>query len=227
MKLSNKILIGFFCSLFIYLTAALAEVRFTGTPTAMDESNSIAEHRDTDNITYVLLDSIVNTIHVRLSDKPRLEVRSISGDMINKLNFSLKGDTLMLSGGAHDEGKPVKITLFVSEERFAGLSVRNSNVRMHGLQQKSLDVSQQDANIWMSGCAITNLRLDASHDSYFEIWDSALDTLSAEVEASELRLLTPLKVLNGSMKKGSHLRGMEVNDIRFTKDETSRLSIYR
>src|SRR5688572_19543448 len=113
MKLSNKILIGFFGFIFIYLTAAFTEVRLKGTPNVIDDTNSIAETVDIPGIAYLILNDIDKNVNVIASDRAQLEVRSFSGDLLTKLKYKISDDTLTLSGLQSKGIKTIKISVFV------------------------------------------------------------------------------------------------------------------
>src|SRR5687768_6562742 len=105
MKLSNKILFGFFGFAFIYLTAVFAEVRLRGIPNIINDNNSIAETVDVSGVSYLVLQNLDKQVNVVGSDRARLEVRSISGNLLQKLNYQVSGDTLTLSEGNSEEVK--------------------------------------------------------------------------------------------------------------------------
>ena len=226
MKLSNKILIGFFALVFIYLTAVFAEIRLRGTSVAMDDSNSIAETVDISGVAYLVLHDLDNTINVVGSDQPRVEVRSSSGDLLRTLKYTISGDTLKLSQGPPDDSKRVKISVFVPKSSLKGMTVDAATAVVEGLQLKHLDVSQHRGRVWIYGSSLGNIRLELSGLSYLQIYDTGMDTLSATIEQSEVYIASPVRLLKGSLKNAAFLRVMGVDEIQFKKDESSRLHLY-
>src|SRR5688572_28059486 len=128
MKLSNKILLAFFGFIFIYLTAAFAELRLTGTSNVINDKNSIAESEDIAGFAYLALKNLDKNITVTVSDRPRLEVRSLTGDLMKMLKYQMSGDTLKLFDLELEEAKTVRITVFVPATGLKGISVDNSVV---------------------------------------------------------------------------------------------------
>ncbi len=79
----------------------------------------------------------------------------------------------------------------------------------------------------MSDCKIGKVQMNASSKAFLDISETNLDTLSADVEESEVLLSSsPVKLLEGSMKQNALLRLSDVEEIKFKKDESSRLELY-
>ena len=226
MKISNKILVGFFGFIFIYLTAVFAEIRLSGTPNFIDDTNSIAETADISRIGYLVLQDVDLYIHVTPSDQTRLEVRSISGGLLQRINYQVVGDTLTLSQLDSDGLKTVRITVFVPRSGFKGMAVNGSLAIVEALHQEHLSVSQNEGRIWISDNNIGNVQVTASNRSFLEISATELDTLSVTLRESEVHVSSPVSLLQGSMENTSFLRAGKVDEIQFRKDETSRINLY-
>lgn len=226
MKLSNKILVGFFGFIFIYLTAVFAEIRFSGTPNFIDDTNSIAETVDFSGVTFIILQDLDQHVNIVGSNESQLEVRSLSGGLLEKFNYKISGDTLILSQLQPAETRAIKITVFVPKGTLKAITLNEARASVAGLKQRVLRVSQKAGRIWMSESNIEKIQIDASDNSYLQISDTDLDTLSATIDLSELYVASPVDLLEGSMKNKSLLRVREVNEIQFKKDESSQLNLY-
>jgi hypothetical protein len=227
MTLSNKILLGFFGFIFIYLTAAFAEIRLNGTSNIIDDKNSKAETVDLTGISYLILNGLDKEINVIGSDLARLEVRSLSGDLLSKLKYKVSNDTLTLSGLQSEGIKRIKISVFVPKTGLKGISVNSTVVIVEGLQADLLNLSQNGGRIWMSGSIIGRIQLGLSNQSFLDISGTKLDTLSATVEGSEVHINSPVGLLQGSMKNKSSLHLNDIREIQLNKDESSRLNMYQ
>lgn len=228
MKLSTKILIGFFGFAFLYLTAAFAELRFTGTPNNISNKNSIAETVDlSGGIAYLILNDMDNRqVKIIGSDRAQLEVRSFSGEVLKNLTYKISGDTLTLSDLEEEDGKRIQITVFVPEAGLKGISVTSSTAIVEGLQQQRLHISENAGRVWMSGNTIGKIEIDLSNKSLLDITGAILDTVSANIDASQMHVNSPIRLVQGSMKDKSFLQLSEIEEIQLKKDASSDLRMY-
>ena len=226
MKLSNKILLGFFGFIFLYLTAAFAELRFGGTSRVMDEKNTISETVDLSGVSYLIVNNIGRDIRVSASDRPRLEVLSLGGDVLKALQYEVSGDTLTFSG-APSEDTRMRISIFVPKTAFKGITANNSvAVTLEGLEQENLHVSQNSGRLSMSGSKIANIQVDLSNHSFFEMHATNVDTLSLKIDDSHLTISSPIGFLNGSIRNKAFLQLHDIAEIQLKKDESSRVNMY-
>ena len=226
MSLSNKILIGFFGSIFLYLTSVFLEIRLRGTPNNIDENNSKVESVDVSGISFLILQDINKNIQVTGSEQPRLEVRSLSGDALKKLKYSISGDTLLVSGISEENLSAVKITVFVPHSALKGIEVTRAEASIEGLQQDLLKISQNSGRIDLGTNTISKIEIDLSNKAVMEIVTPGLDSLSASLDNSKVYISSPLGLLYGSMKNSSYLYLTNIQEIQFKKDESSQFSMY-
>jgi hypothetical protein len=226
MKLSDKILLGFLGFIFLYLTAAFAELRLTGIPNIINDKNSIAETVDLPGVAYVVLNDIDLHINVNGSDRPRLEVRSIAGGLLKNLTYTIAGDTLTLSGFQSKETQTIRISVFVPKTSLKGIAVNASTASVRGLQQELLHISQNSGQIWMSDSDVAKIDMDVSNRSQLDISNTTLDTLSVKIEGSRVFISSPAGFVQGSMTNKSFLRLGNIREIQLKKDESSAVNLY-
>lgn len=226
MKLSNKILIGFFGFIFLYMTAAFTELGLRGTSSAVNVSNSVSESVDIDKVTYLVVDGVEQSVIIIGSDKARLEVYSPTGDLLHKLQYTVSGDTLTLGKLEAELNGGIWISVFVPKNSLENLVIRNASVNIEQLEQNQINISQNQGRVNMySGNIIETFNLEASSGAYFSLSNSQIDTLSLQLESSQITMhtLSPAKLLKGSLKNNSYLRITAPGEVQFTKDETSRV----
>lgn len=225
MKLSNKILLGFFGFIFLYLNAAFTEIRLTGSPNIINDQNSIAETVDLPVITYVVLKGVEKEVNVIGADQSLLEVRSLTGDVLKKLKYEVSGDTLTLSGIDAGDRENFKVNVFVPSTRFKAINVNSSEATIKGLNTPLLNIYQKTGSISVNDCRIAKIELDLN-TAYLTISDATVDTVSIKLETSTVNIYSPLTLLQGSIKNQSVLRIGDTREFQLTKDESSRLSTH-
>ena len=225
MKLSNKILLGFLGVIFLYLTAAFAEVRLMGTPNIMNDKNSVSETLNITGVRYIVLVAVDKQINVVGSDRSHLEVRSLTGDLLKKLKYKVAGDTLTLSDFQPEDNQTLKISVFIPKASLKGITVSNAVAIVRELECEALTLSQSSGSVWMSDCNISRIEVNATR-GYTDIAGTKVDTLSADLNRSQVYLHSDVKTVQGSMKEGAMLYLRDVQEIQLKKDETSLLNIY-
>lgn len=227
MKLSNRILIGFFVFIFLYLTAAFTEIRFRGNPRLMDDSNSKAETVDISGITHLVLSDLDKRVYVNGSDKDLLEVRSISGDLLQKLEYNISGDTLTLSQLSEVRNKTITISIYLSQKNLKSITINNALVTVDGLKQKELAVKLNSGRINIDTTnTFNNLHVTANKQSNFYMSGGDLDSLTTFLDNSSVIIDSPVRFLEGSAINHSHLSLTGTKEIKIKKDNSSSLKIY-
>lgn len=224
MKLSNKILIGFFAFIFIYMTAAFTELRLKGDPNRIDEFNGIVETVGIAGVRYLVLPDLDHNISVLGSNDPRIEVRSISGDILQYLKYSTAGDTLTIESFNLEEDQHVHMIIHVPKNSFTGLTSNNAGINISELELPALSISQNDGWIRLdANNKLERIKLVAEHGAYFNLNGAELDTLAAIIDGSEVTINSSLDLVKGSMSNKSYLNLNGTKEIQFKKDKGSRL----
>lgn len=224
MQLSNKILIGFFGLAFLYMIVAFTEMRLKGDLNQLDGSNSISETLEITSMNYLTFSNMDQRITIIGSDNPRIEVKSIAGNVLQHLKYEMTGDTLEIISMELQEKQLVNLYIYVSKSSFRGLSTTHSGVVISELQQENLDIHQRDGWIRMvNSNKIGQLNLTAQNTAYFNFEQGEIDRLNTTIDNSEVSIPQPIKLVKGSMSNDSYLHLRGASEIQFKKDKGSRL----
>ncbi|TRX60229.1 hypothetical protein FNH22_09280 [Fulvivirga sp. M361] len=226
MKLSNKILIGFFGFVLLYMLLAFTEVRFRGDYKGWNKSNSKVESTPIDTVKYLVLKGLDQQVKLSTSDQPRIELKSRSGAVLSKLEYETHGDTLVLERFALEEHERVHLFVYVTPNDLAEIKVNKSSVVISNLDQLSLSITQSGGSVNMEGNnKLGNMRIDASEKANFRAAGFSLDTLSVQLDHADIKFWSKVERLEGGMINQSHLLVKDPGDIQFKKDESSRLRV--
>jgi hypothetical protein len=226
MKVSNKILLGFFGFLFLYLTAAFTEIRLTGSPNVINDSNSKVEVVDLSGIHYIVVDDVGRNVNITQSDRLQLEVRSFTGNLLKDLKYQVSGDTLKLLTFKSEDKRATKITVLVPKESLQSINTKSSVVIVSGLEQARLQLWQNKGRIWLSHCKLSNMEINLSEESFINVSETDIDTLSANVDGSEAHINSLVGFVRGKVTNESFLRLSGIREIQIKKDESSNLNMY-
>lgn len=222
MKLSNKILLGFFSFILIYMIAAFTEVRLKGDYNQMDGDSGTAESVDLPLVHHLILPDVQRMFQVRGSEQSRLETRSKSGNALAGLKYELHGDTLEIVNFEFSDGDHANTRIYLSKLR--SLEVNGTSVFINDLQQDSLIIHQKGGLIRMQeNNQLKTLVLESTSDADFEAAGFQLNNLTVQANRSNVRFYNIVNELNGGLQNNSRLFIRSANSIQFTKDESSHL----
>ncbi|UII19422.1 hypothetical protein [Fulvivirga ligni] len=229
MKLSNKILIGFFGFILVYMIVAFTEIRLNGTPNSIHGNIGIMDSIDITGIKYIDFNN-VNNSHFSIksaADVPsRIEVWSEKGGAASNIKYSVTNDTLRITQVVEDENHINSLRITVQPGQLNYLSMVNSRVTVTELDQESLNISQKDGYFSLMNCPDLNeVRMNAGPGSSADFNSLDLDKLEFLGDNASVRLYVPIKHLQGSIKNNTYIYVQSVEDIQFKKDNSSRLNI--
>ncbi|MEQ8684989.1 MAG: DUF2807 domain-containing protein [Imperialibacter sp.] len=226
MKLSNKILIGFFGFIFLYMMAAFTEVRLRGYERDLSGTEVQVENAPLGQVGYIVLSDSDHRVTISSSDEPRIEVKSLDGGFISNVNYEMVGDTLKLKVDDLVTGKPVQVTIYVAPNTFRGLQATQASVSITKLSQPELSITQSGGSIRMDGDVnVTSLSIAASDNANLDASGLSVNSLSVQMDDSKVMIWSPVVQLRGSILNDSFLRIDGVDDIQFTKDKSSKIQI--
>lgn len=224
MKLSNKILIGFFGFILLYMIAAFTELRIKGDVTVFTEQNSLTETEAIPDVSYLIFSDFERSITILGSDKPRIEVRSTTGDLLQHLKHEISCDTLFIKKSDYLMEQRLTLFIYVPRSGLKEIISTGTGVTISDLNQDLLSIHQSDGWIKMKNTnRLGKIKLEAQNSAYFEFTDGEVDTLYAMVDSSQVTVRTPLKRIEGSMKLKSYISVGDVEEIQFKKDKSSQL----
>ncbi|MEO1096186.1 MAG: hypothetical protein AAFX57_00340 [Bacteroidota bacterium] len=221
MKLSNKILIGFFGFIFIYMTAAFTEMRFKGDLNRIDEHGGMMETAELRSIGYVKVSDLTQRVIITSADNPGIEVKSKSGKALQSLDYEVVGDTLLLKSFNLDKGDPAAVTILLTDQNLRGLEVQDTHVTLKKLVQDSLNVSQSGGHVWFDEAnQIAQVTIEAKDQADVFVY-TGLDILHVETINSHVVIQSSIGLLSGKISSQSQLVAYGAEEVRLSRDSSS------
>lgn len=228
MKLSNKILIGFFGFILVYMIVAFTEVRLNGTPTNSIYNSGEIDTINLPEVNYINFHNVNTNFTISSSSEvpPRIEVWSQKGGAASRVKYNIKNDTLNILSVAEGEDDLYQLKISLKPNQLKGLDMADSRVSLVDLEQDSLDISQKNGYFYISNSpAIKHIKIDATPSSSADLNNLDLETAIIISDDASIRVNSEVKHIQGSLKNGSYLYVQSVEDIQFKKDNSSRLNI--
>ncbi|MEO9481918.1 MAG: hypothetical protein ABJG47_00640 [Ekhidna sp.] len=226
MKLSNKLLIGFFGGAMVYMLLAFTEVRLRGDDRRLTGENATVESQSLSGIRYIKLNDIGKRIYISSSDTSRIEMRSKDGNVLSGLRYKISGDTLTLNQLELDEDVRVSLTIFISKSSFTGLHSNEARVYFSDLDLPIMAIIQSGGNIvFENNIYLDRLLLQASANASFRMHNGEIDTVTLNMDNSDATIRSRIGRLEGYMANKSDLFAGSVNDIEFKKDKSSSMRL--
>lgn len=228
MKLSNKTLIIFFGVILAYTLLAFAEIRFKGEHQSLNEENSIAEEVSMKNLKYVVIsEDLDKRVTISSSNNPRIELKSTSGDILSKLAYEVKDDTLFLQKlNLGEEEQHFHFAVFIPTIGFEGVKATSSNVNFLDIKQASFSIVQSGGRVtFEDDIEIERLNITERDGATLNVYNSRIDTINVDLDDSDLSLRLQVNRLEGLLANKAAIYSEGANDVQLKKDKRSSIRI--
>ncbi|MEQ9405663.1 MAG: hypothetical protein RIM99_18885 [Cyclobacteriaceae bacterium] len=227
MKLSNKLLIGFFGGAMIYMLMAFAEVRLRGDDRRLTGNNAKVESVPLANVRFINLNDLGKRINIESSYNPRIEMRSKDGDVLSGLKYELNGDTLTLTQLEVGEDVRISLTIYVPDNGSIGLSSNNARVYMSKLDVSAIAIMQTGGRIvFEDDVRLQRLMLQVGEDARFDLYSGEIDSVTLNMNNSSATIRSRIGLLDGFMANDSDLMIGSISEITFKKDNSSSIRLF-
>ncbi len=208
----------------VYMLASFAEIRFRGDYVRLDSENAKIEATPVNEVGYLIINVPDERIYVQSAPQPRIEFKSLSGDLLDKLDYNMVGDTLTIAKLRVADDDRFTLTIYVPKEGFRGIESHESWLRLEDLRQSSLTLEQSGGRVRIdNNVSIDSLTIIATSDADITGVDLSVDVMKLDLNNSSLTMRSSVNRLEGTMTNGSVLNMTSPNDIEFSKDNSSRI----
>lgn len=224
MKTSNILITVFIGCITLYILAAFAEVRISGKRNSLGldfENHTIAVK----HFRYIA----AKDIHFDLGfgEHAEININSEKGKTVSKVNYHLKGDTLVIDGFEKADGVHSSLKITVPQNFFRELECVKCDVSIKSGDTDSLilKLDQSQVSKWDNQEShFRMLRIFGSDNTHVTLRSIKADNLDMSLDNCQVNVHGPVNLLTGSMINNTHLEVDNVLNFSFQRDSTSTLN---
>lgn len=231
MKLSNKILIGFFSIGMLYTFAVMLEVRLYGKYTFWRDGeirgDIITETRSIDHPKFLSLTGNRRYVKIVQSDNPRVEIQSLDGNLLSQISIAEEADTLTIDYASFSPKDMYTMVVYLPAQDTLDLATTAAFLRLDSINLAQLNVQQAGGNIRLAeDSEVTKLAINATDTARFDVTDSRVDSIQVGLDKrSVVSILSEVKHLSGTLIQKSLLVAEEPRKIQVSRDDSSSIRI--
>jgi hypothetical protein len=226
MKKSNIILASLSLTIAIFILVAFADIRFNGknmTENILETSQiNVPEFR-------VLVVKDCDLVTISQDNTTSIDLKMRKGIKPPEINYSIKNDTLTLSGVKQRIDSEALFTSVQAGNSLQCILVNDSETRIRFNENSSLIIDADKSKVFISHNSTKksndNLRIFARNNSRITSTTFRIDSLEIIAEKSEAHLSMQAGHLCGSAENGSIVLVRQPLTTSFSCDTSSRFSI--
>lgn len=227
MKLSNKILLGFFGCIILYTLLAASEVRFRGSFRGDVLEGHLIETVNTGSYKHLIINSSNIEVSIDQSDTTRIEIKSEKADDIMELPYRLSGDSLIIGSinQTDEEDRIIKIYL---DNRIKTINSNAIRTYIRNFKSDSLTVIAEENYLsFQDDVEIKHLRLIGTEGANVSVLSDLVDLLDLRLDDASVTVMAELTEINAELVNGAVLSSKAPDNLQFTKERDCKVIMYR
>lgn len=165
------------------------------------------------------------------SDSSFIETAYLKDSIAPLLNYTMKGDTLVISGisQSHTKGSYPSIRIF-STDSLKSIIMKNSDISIVRIKSAKMTLNMDNSQVWFNQdnvliSSFCSLEIMAKNHSNINATSFKIDNLSINLQKSEADLAIMASKINGTLSDSSRVSTHLAGEISLKADKTSRVSI--
>ncbi|MEL6559353.1 MAG: hypothetical protein AAFQ94_14275 [Bacteroidota bacterium] len=227
MKLSNKILLGFFGCIILYTLLAAGEVRFRGNFRGDVREGLLIESVNIGGYKHLIINSSNIEVSIDQSDTTRIEVKSEKTEDDIKLTYRLSGDSLIIDSVNMTDEVDRIIKIYLDNR----IETINSNAIRTYIRKFEIDSLTVIANAkYLSigdDAEIKNLRLKGFDGANVFVFSEMIGFLDLKIDDANVTVRNELSEINAELVNGAVLSSKAPDNLQFKRDRDCKVIMYR
>lgn len=228
MKTSKIIFISLLSVIAIIILSAAIDIRINGERRGDFYANRKVNKQIVLSFKVLCVNNSRN-ITVVHSDSSYVEVTYHKDSIAPKVNYMIKGDTLVVSDFEKSVHRNESISIYATDS-LKSIQMNNSDASIMRFGSGRLSLNLDKSSVWMDydkGDKNSLLKLDvvAKNHSVFNTGDFKVDSLGIVLQNSMVNIRISAKKISGSLADSSRIDARQPEDISLKKDGTSRINV--
>jgi len=231
MKTSKIIFITLLATIAIFILAAMIDIRINGVRNGSQKGPKVNLQKQTVPSFKVL--SVINCINIFLirGDSSFIEVASSRNSPSKQINYTLHGDTLLLSDIKQIyEGNKYLSVKICSTDSLKSILLKNSTFRIESFKSEKmlLDIDKSSVRINQIKREVPSfhsLYIKAKNNSHINTNEFKVDSLRIVLQNSIAYLQIIAKTISGNVSDNSKLFTRHPEEISLKRDASSKITV--
>jgi len=229
MKTSKIIFISLLSTITLLILAAAIDLKISG---HQREGSGYDFKRSRQSLPAFRVLRVNNSLNITLvrKDSSYLEVASFKDSIVPKVNFALRGDTLVVSDFEKTVHRNVSITICANDS-LRKIQLTNSKVGTDRLGMGKLRFELDHSDLFLNQDlklknALLSFDIDAKNHSEIDSNEFSVDSLSLQLRNSKANLDLYVKKIYGTLSDSSVIYSRQPQEISLKKDASSKINVY-
>lgn len=228
MKLSNKILLGFFGTVILYTLIAAGEIRFKGVLRSENKEGFLVESIAIDSHKHLIIRNSNIDISVNQSETTRMEIRSYNEEKHLKISYQTSGDTLIINSVNPTEESETTIINVYLDNRLQSITSKAIRTYVRNFKSDSLTVIASENYLsFDDDNEIQHLQLTGQEGASVYLLSDQVNSLDLLIDDATVTVIKELAEINAELINGAVLTSKAPDNLQFKKERNCKVMMYQ
>jgi len=229
MKTSKIIFITLLSSIAIIILVVMISLRLNGQRWSEYDNKLKVNKKPLQTFSVLCIDNS-DKLTVTGSETSYIEVSTPEKDATPVVDYTTKGDTLMLTGIHNAPNSPVFVKIYISKE-VKKIKLENSDIMIGQYNSDNLSLNLASSKAYflinkVNSTRIGTLQISARNISSVTLNSMIIDTLGVVLQNSTVTMAVSANTVSGTLSDRSKLFINQPGEISLKRDPTSRIFMY-
>jgi hypothetical protein len=164
-------------------------------------------------------------------DSSLIEITSMKDSLTPMINYSVKGDTLMVSDTRHTQNKNNNLSIRIfSTDSLKCIIMNNSDINMNNFNSERINLNMDNSNIWFNQdnktlSLIQSMDILARNHSSINSNKFKIGNIEINLQKSDANLEVISNKINGTLYDSSSVSIDLAGEISLKTDSTSKVNV--